>query len=230
MHQLIFEWKQDRLERISKKYHYWEEDMVLLKQLLLEVIRCCISGGAAFWCQKSNLMEDMAVYGDSLDKRVNAICNTACAEVVITLGKDVDQLQEKYLQADMLSESYMVQNIGSELLLEGYQMVNQWIKDHYQLQVTRYHFFGSESLPLMEEKKVLQRTGQSLVSCNLVGCLIPKMSTVFLAELTAEENVPCQGICVGCNLQNCLNRPLSYGIERIYDKKVSFYRKMKKKC
>ena len=61
--------------------------------------------------------------------------------VGITLGKGIDALQEKYLQNGFLTESYMIEVLSSELLLESYRAYTEWVVVHRDLHVARLQFF-----------------------------------------------------------------------------------------
>lgn len=152
--------------------------------------------------------------------------------VVMTLGTAVDCLQESYHKEGMLVESYMLEALASELLLQGYKAYNRHVTEAGGWHVARYHFPGSgENLPLEMLPRILSRFSVP-VSCNEAFCILPKKSVVFLAELTQDETIKCEGICVGCGNVRCSNRmeedaqmerimtdmPLTYGYQRIFGK------------
>ena len=152
--------------------------------------------------------------------------------VVMTLGKGLDCLQENYHKEGMFTESYMLETLASELLLQGYRAYNCHTGATGNRHVARYHFPGSEkSLPLEMLPQMLSRFSVQ-VSCNDAFCILPKKSVVFLAELTQDEQAGCEGICMGCGNLRCSNRveedaqmgrtmtdmPLTYGYQRIFGK------------
>lgn len=63
---------------------------------------------------------------------------------VVTLGSDVDLLQERYQNTGRMLESYMLESIGGELLMLGYGMLEAWIRENTGYQVAAYHFFGDD--------------------------------------------------------------------------------------
>ena len=167
--------------------------------------------------------------------------------VGITLGKGIDDLQENYLQDGLLTESYMIEVLSSELLLKSYQAYTKWVADHRELHVARLYFLGSVAGESgSSEKKLNDRLQlenlpvllwelQMPVTCNEAYCMIPKKSVVFYAELTKDAFTKCAGICLGCGRRDCPNRmeekenfplrfadmtdrPLSYGYARIFSK------------
>ncbi len=203
-----------------------------------------------FHYEKDNLRELQTVAGKMLPLMRREACWEARApwvwndgektdavyeSVVMTLGKSLDCLQENYHKEGKLTESYMLEALASELLLQGYKAYNCHIMEAGKYHVARYHFPGSEkSLPLEMLPHILDQFSVQ-VSCNAAFCMLPKKSVVFLAELTQDEKVRCEGICVGCGNIRCPNRmeenarmeknitdiPLTYGYRAIFGKWLS---------
>ncbi|MBR1853267.1 MAG: hypothetical protein IJ794_09030 [Lachnospiraceae bacterium] len=161
---------------------------------------------------------------------VQALC-----PVCITLGPGVDALQETYLSTDRLTEAYMVETLGSELLLKSYPQWNEQIAAQGRYRVKRYYFLGSEAKYPIEALPALLESLQVPITCTSAYCMLPKKSVAFYAELaeqvahetgiqTAQGTEPqdaddqaagqpaerdehfCEGICAGCNSTNCPNR------------------------
>ena len=150
--------------------------------------------------------------------------------VAMSLGGGVDLLQESYVEKGLLLESYIVEVLASELLLCGYEAYNKIIDAHTIQHVARYHFPGSENeLPLEMLPGLLQILTPK-ITCNAAFCMQPKKSVVFISELTQNEAIHCQAICIGCTNKSCPNRmdenslirkrmtdlPLPYGYTRIF--------------
>lgn len=204
------------LGAVKKKYHYPEEDFESL---------CSVAKAMA------PLMERDACW----EHRLVSVGLHQEAEVSMTLGRRIDVLQEQYLSQGLLSESYMMEALASELLLQGYSAYNHVVAEETAYHVKRYHFLGSEeNYPVERLRELLERLEMPVI-CNEAFCMIPKKSVAFVAELTKEAGVHCQGICVGCHSRNCPNRmeeglnighiiadmtdvPLSYGYSRIFGK------------
>lgn len=157
--------------------------------------------------------------------------------VVISLGPGIDILQEQYGEKGFLSKSYMLEALASELLLESYGAYNRYAAETTDYHVARYHFPESEAAYPLERMPELLAGLTERVSCNAAFCLLPKKSVVFVAELTRDETVQCEGICMGCGNVRCINRigitdafgwrrrmakmtdmPLNYGYSRIFGK------------
>ena len=170
--------------------------------------------------------------------------DTVFAAAVMTLGAGVDSLQDSYLQKGLLSEAYMVEVLGSEILLAGYEALNRYVAEHTEYRVARYHFLqdvkAQKANIHQQEPDVSLRKLPGLlmdsgipVTCNSAYCMTPRKSVAFYAEFTRDADTVCEGICVGCANQECPNRmqkqagnawnfadmidrPLPYGYARIF--------------
>lgn len=209
----------DFIIKVCEKFHYEETDLSKLQAVAGEMLP--LMRREAFW-------EVCAPWIWDCGEKTDVICEG----VVMTLGAALDCLQESYHKAGMLTESYMLEALAGELLLHGYKAYNSHVGKAEGWHVARYHFPGSEkSLPLEMLPHMLSRFSVQ-VSCNEAFCMLPKKSVAFLAELTQDEKVRCEGICAGCGNLRCSNRmeadvrmgrnmtdlPLTYGYQRIFGK------------
>lgn len=203
------------LQEFSRKYHYDEEQMTLLKEVSFAMqLNICAdnkTGKAGWACGE--------------DREVQC-------PVCITLGPGVDALQETYLNTDRLTEAYMVETLGSELLLKSYPQWNEQIAAQGRYRVKRYYFLGSEEKYPIETLLALLESLQVPITCTSAYCMLPKKSVAFYAEFTERDEHFCEGICAGCNSPNCPNRmekrhgsawdtdmtdrPFTYGYQRIF--------------
>ena len=209
------------LHRVFKKFHYgktqWEELYGVAKEMLPLMRK------EAFW------------------ERRKSCCIHKCQEhthvkyedVVMSLGNGLDHLQESYNKKGLLSEIYMLQNLASELLMLGYPSYNQYIENNLDWHVANYHFLGSEKeFPLEMLPKLLKGLTPKM-TCNEAFCILPKKSVAFVAQLTQDKEIHCEGICAGCQSKNCQNYvtkdfqhrkdgkiPLHYGYHRIFKKSM----------
>lgn len=196
------------LKRVAEKYHYLPEDM----QELLIVAKI----------MKERILPEafFDVGNDYVETK-----GEACRGVVISLGEGIDKLQDSYTQEGKLTESYMIEALGNELLLETYAVWNDWIEEKTDYHVAKYIFFGSnEKYPLEQLPGFLTRVSPS-VTCNESYFMIPKKSVAFYASLTKEANIRCEGICQSCVRRDCPNRAkeekwLPYGYARILGKEI----------
>ena len=95
-----------------EKYHYDPEEYPNLKRLAGEMIPC---------------LETEAGWQDREIQETFPGRDQSFLAVGITLGKGIDELQEKYLQNGFLTESYMIEVLSSELLLESYRAYTEWL-------------------------------------------------------------------------------------------------------
>lgn len=210
------------LEGVRQKFHYGDtqaDEFYAVAKEMLPFMR-----KEACWESKKFLRKDFYQ---------SEISDALYEQVVMSLGKGIDCLQEQYSKKDMLSQSYMIEVLASELLMQGYDAYNRYIKETTDRHVARYHFPGSEeAFPLEMLPQLLEElTGQ--ITCTSAFCMSPKKSVAFIAELTRDESMQCKGICVGCNNARCPNRveengishrriavmadmPLTYGYSRIF--------------
>ncbi len=205
----------DFLEHVREKFHYGETRKVEFQAVAEEMLP--LMRKEPFFLEERQAEKNSVIYEN----------------VVISLGKALDDLQENYSKKGLLSESYIVEVLASEVLMRGYEAYNRYVRENTDWHVAKYHFPGSEEafpidmLPQLLQKVTLQ------VTCNDAFCMQPKKSVAFVAELTQDEKVQCQGICVGCHNIQCLNRvednspehkrlslmadmPLTYGYSRIF--------------
>ena len=196
------------LHSVMKKYHYAEEAYSTIKNMAEQMLPCLKS--EAGW-QDSD-------FGKTFPEGEQSFF-----AVGITLGKGIDELQEQYLKNGLLTESYIIEVLSSELLLKSYRSYTEWVAKHRDLHVARLYFLGSEisdSKALQPESTVtslqqwlhLEQLPEVLkklelpVTCNEAYCMIPKKSVVFYAALTLDSSVKCAGICLGCGRRDCPNR------------------------
>ena len=131
------------LEQVRSRYHFEEKDKALLKGVASDLAGCLK------WKEAAYLM-----FEDGTD-------TVRRATAVVTLGSDVDLLQERYQNTGRMLESYMLESIGGELLMLGYGMLEAWIQENTGYQVAAYHFFGDdEAHPLSAMPEILARAKQ----------------------------------------------------------------------
>lgn len=210
------------LEGVRQKFHYNETQEFEFQAVAEEMLP--LMREEAFWERRVSSGEN---------RHQNEACNVMYEHVVMSLGNGIDCLQEKYSEIERLSQSYMIEVLASELLLQGYAAYNRYISKNTDWHVARYHFLGSEEDFPLEKLPYLLKELTPFITCNSAFCMLPKKSVAFIAELTQDDEVRCRGICIGCNNLNCSNRmedggliqkrlslmtdmPLTYGYRRIF--------------
>lgn len=210
------------LEKVRIKFHYGETQVSEFQAVAEEMLP--LMREEAFWERKEFVVKSQHLI-DNIDATYES--------VVMSLGSGVDCLQEKYSEKGMLSQSYMIEVLSSEILMQGYDAYNRYIRENTDWHVARYHFWGSEEEFPLEMLPQLLNEFALKVACNSAFCMIPKKSVAFISELTQDESVKCEGVCAGCNNLHCPNRmtddhtakkrmtemtdmPLTYGYSRIF--------------
>lgn len=184
----------DFLEKTQKKFHFGEEQTVQIQAVAGKMLPLVREEG--FWTRKAYSLKNRQF----VEKSDGYDC------VAMSLGRGVDLLQERYSEKGLFSESYIVEVLAGELLMRGYDAYNQYITEHTDRHVARYHFPGSEdSFPLEMLPELLKDLTQE-ITCNAAFCMQPKKSVVFISELTEDVQVQCKGICIGCGSTSCPNR------------------------
>lgn len=179
----------DFLEGVRERYHYEKKDMEQLGRVASDMVSCLKGQERTYF---------VPIDGTGQEKK--GAGNTRAAAVIMTLGANIDLLQERYQRTNRMLESYMVESIGGELLMQGYGQLEEWIESRTGYHVAAYHFPGSEAeYPLEIIPELLSQAGQDRVTCNAGFCLKPKKSVVFLVELAAERTETCAGICGTCS-------------------------------
>ena len=210
------------LEGVRKKFHYGDTQVDEFQTVAEEMLP--LMREEAFWEREDSFARNKHQTGNG---------NVIYENVVMSLGRGLDCLQESYSDRGMLSQSYMLEVLASELLLQGYEAYNRYIKENTDWHVARYHFPGSEEDFPIEILPALLKGVAPQVTCNSAFCIFPQKSVAFISELTKDEKLQCGGICVGCNNICCPNRmaddslaknplagmanmPLTYGYRRIF--------------
>lgn len=182
------------LENVKNRYHYEEKDMPLLRSVAADMAGCMRRQESVYLVYE----DERGAQGNSVmrgDERDDGEEQHKTATVIMTLGVGVDLLQERYQGTGRMLESYMVESIGGELLMQGYKVLSGWVQEHSRYYVTAQHFFGEDvRYPLAQMPGALARAGQTRVSCNDVFCLKPKKSVVYEIELS--ENQDRKGGCI----------------------------------
>lgn len=211
---------QKDFDNMITRYHFRREDRTMLWSLyqalvpLLDIRACFLS--------KPHLRDvDLRKY----------------AAVFLTLGSGIDALQDVYLQGNHMSEAYMLECIGMELLTRAYGALAGKIQISEGGAAVRMHFIG-EQYPYSVMDEMREQMGETGISFNAQYSMSPQKSVAFLLEfadtvlareLTGEtiprhtHNSFCHGqlahICSGCNNVDCEYRQKennTYGYQRIF--------------
>lgn len=188
------------IEHVMRKYHFSAEEKSIMMQVY-EKVRAHMAPYAAY--RVNTRMRGIPL----IDAEQSVL-------VAMTLGEGVDHLQEYYEKEHALLESYMVECVANELLLQMYSDFNLGYPKFHRRYVKRYVFVGDD-IPLASMQGLLQEIYGRLpaeigqendVTANEYGVLLPSKSVVFFALLSEDPRQKCQGICLNCGNQECENR------------------------
>ncbi len=200
------------ISKIITKYHFNEEQRKELMQVYDDMMQ---------------VVSPYAVYRiNQWITGVKQIDDNQAALVVITLGKGVDMLQDSYSQEGKLDNSYMVECMANEILLDMYDEFNSNYTKIHRRYVTGYTFVGEE-IPLTKMReliaKVQEKEGDNLqLKANEYGVITPSKSVLFYAMLSDNPMHACKGVCQCCGNKACDYRSksreknLNYGYQRIF--------------
>lgn len=177
----------DFLNRVRQKYHFEEANFIELYTVAKQMLPWIRQ--EAFWDRKEYHIQEPS--------RPMYEC------VVMTLGPGIDALQESYSDSGLLLKSYMVEVLACEILQDGYQAYEQFLKKTTGLHVAGYHFPGSEAAFPLELSADLIKDYAPHILCNSAFCITPMKSVVFLAELTQERLPHDSRICFTCTDKHC---------------------------
>ena len=188
------------LEKVRVRYHYDESGTEELRETAREMLP--LLQKEAFW-ESRPAGPGIARPFETQAKEPGEV---RYERVVISLGAGVDSLQDDYSGQGRLSKSYMLEALAGELLLQSYEAYSRCIAETTGWHAARYHFPGDGAAYPLERLPGLLEGLTERVTCNQAFCLLPKKSVVFVAELTKDANVRCEGICAGCGSRGCAFR------------------------
>lgn len=183
MHEKIclhFEDKQ--YDDIIARYHFSPDDLQLLKQV----------GG---FVKKA---ADPAIYYEMAKDRKHM-------PVIVTLGRGIDELQERYLKRECLLESYMIECISMELLHNAYVCAARQIYESTGLWITDFKFPGDKE-PLHRMEEIFRILAPGGIRYNQAYVITPKKTVVFDADLCTRHKDIHYRICKDCGNLSCPDR------------------------
>lgn len=121
---------------------------------------------------------------------------------IVTLGENMDQIQDEYSKNEEYSEAYMVECIGMELLKRAYERLSEIVAETYGWWLKKYDFFG-DTFPMEEMKEIVDQMPEAEVTCNQIYLLRPKKSVVFIAEMVRDKSQIHCNLCDNCGNTSC---------------------------
>lgn len=187
------------------QYHFGEHDLEQLRQI-------------------GNLVEEAMepvmyyeMFMQKADERAASadISSIDRMAVIVTLGSRVDELQNRYTQRERLTESYMTECIGMELLRAAYEQAAERIHASTGRWMSDFEFVG-DKIPFNYMKEIFKLLEPQEVNYNQAYMLTPKKTVVFLTDLCTERKDSYCHVCAECKNLLCPNRNLAYGYQKIF--------------
>lgn len=125
--------------------------------------------------------------------------------VIVSLGAKVDTLQNEYIRKERLTEGYMIECIGMELLKMAYELTAEKIWERFGLWIGAFGFLGDRH-PLELTEDVFHLLVPEGISYNQAYMLTPKKTVVFMTTLQQERKGGYCHICDACSHLQCPNR------------------------
>lgn len=200
----------------AHRYHYEWKDQKKLRHVAAEV-RSALEGQEGFICILPEPGKDFFGTGEnsSLPDLKEREEGALSAGVVLTLGAELDRLQNDYSDRGDLEAAYMVEVISCELLQNAYLQCSEYLRKQTCYKTEAFYFFGEkEGLPMEKIPELLAYQKEEKVSCNGGYCLEPRKSVVFLVKLkplekdkeTLEKKSISAAMCENCSKKECIYR------------------------
>lgn len=108
------------------------------------------------------------------------------AAVLLTLGEGFDALQDLYLERQCVSEGYMLDCIGMELLMAAYEECVRRLQQECGEYAARLEFLGDRyPLELLEE--LVPLTGARGIAYNDQYVMTPRKTVAFLVPMEEQD-------------------------------------------
>ncbi|RDU25248.1 hypothetical protein [Anaerosacchariphilus polymeriproducens] len=156
--------------------------------------------------EKEDYMEELADIYSEMKKRLEL--EISCERVdltgytVLTLGAEIDNLQQEYMQKDELMKAYLLDALAQELIEEAYEKVKDYFLKEKQFYLKQFLFPGAQ-IPMEEIKNIFQICKPKKISYNDVYMLKPLKSVAFLIELVMEQPSCEYNMCNQCSNKAC---------------------------
>lgn len=177
------------------QYHFWEHDLKQLRQIgsLVEE-----AAEPVLYYGLFTRREEEYAAGDG----ISTVDRMA---VIVTLGEGVDELQNQYTQQERLTESYMTECVGMELLRTAYEQAAERIHAYTGRWMSDFEFIG-DRIPFTYMEEMFKLLKPQEVNYNQAYMLTPKKTVVFLTDLCAERKDSYCHICDACSCLTCPDR------------------------
>ena len=217
------------LEMVLEKAHYEPQDRELLWSMLEQMLQRmegeaswsakAVEAGNANCDEKAGDIQSVGAGKASCDETA-----TGVQAVVMTLGAGVDQLQEEMLVEGKLTEAYMVEVLGSEILLLAYSALNAWVKEHTDFVVKRYYFLGMGEYVTIRKADQDDMVGEQEGENNKIARILTEtVDRISLELATLPDMLERSGLPVTCTEGYCMlpKKSVAFYAELTKDKAVA---------
>lgn len=184
------------MEHLRHIYHFTDSDERMLYSLYDAVLPVVDAHAYVRFMDKTDKWNE----SDIMKQSEYGIC-------LVTLGQTFDRMQDIYTDRKCLSEMYMLDCIGLELLMKSYEEIVRYVQQKSGLWVEKLIFPGERGFSLSYIGDICKSLSVKDITYNKQGMLNPRKSAAFLMPLTknkVDRNV-CN-ICTGCGNINCVLR------------------------
>lgn len=166
--------------------------------------------------EKEDYMEELVDIYSEMRKRleVEIFCERIefTGYAILTLGADIDHLQQEYMQKEELMKAYLLDAIAQELLEKAYEKVKAYFVKEKKFYIKQFLFPGAQ-IPMEEMQKIFQICKPKKISYNDVYMLQPLKSVAFLIELVLEQPDFEYNMC-----EQCLHKVCAYAEKKDFTK------------
>ena len=121
----------------------------------------------------------------------------------ITLGNEIDRMQQQYQKEEEYLKAHMVDCLASDILRESYRLFGEHIIINTGYYIESFIFAGDQEIALETVGEILESLNISEIIYNQCYGMKPRNTVVFKARLTERENNKCCNICNSCNNLKC---------------------------
>lgn len=191
--------QEEHYKSMLERYHFRQTDLEQLRCLGEILLR---TAEPVMYCEPCRVTDadTKIVKTQTADARVG----TQLA-VIVSLGAKVDALQNEYINKERLTEGYMIECIGMELLKAAYELTAERIWKTFGLWIGEFAFLG-ERYPLELTEDVFRLLAPEEITYNQAYMLTPKKTVAFMTTLQKERKGGYCHICDACSNLQCPNR------------------------
>jgi hypothetical protein len=130
-----------------------------------------------------------------------------CLLGAITLGNEIDCMQQRYQKEEEYLKAHMVDCLASDILRESYRLFGESINSMTGYYIASFIFAGDQDTTLETVGEILESLNISEIKYNQCYGMKPRNTVVFKAKLTECQKDKSSNICNNCNHLKCIQNP-----------------------